>query len=165
MRCSVFTTYVCLWRYVLCRSYQELYFYKLLRDILANSLLFPSGQLKMCYQKNNNFSPWQKIGADLQTRVKGEFRALHQILQDEETCVLEQLKREQEEELEKVQHHLDAVELAVKGLEDNIRTLRQASATTENTVLSEVRSLLKVTKDWNCQNQKWIRKNYNFLNK
>lgn len=86
-------------------------------------------------------------------------------MQDEETCMLEQLKREQEEELEKVQHHLDAVELAVKGLEDNIRTLRQASATTENTVLSEVRSLLKVTKDWNCQNQKWIRKNYNFLNK
>ena len=61
--------------------------------------------------------------------------------------MLEQLKREQEEELDKVQHHLEAVELAVRELEDNIRMLRQASATTENTVLSEVRSPLKVTKD------------------
>lgn len=86
----------------------------------------------------------QRVGADLQARVKGEFRALHQILQDEEACVLEQLRREQEEELEKVQRHLEAVELAVRELEDNLRVLKQASAATESVVLTEVRSLLKV---------------------
>ncbi|XP_070819588.1 tripartite motif containing 105 isoform X1 [Chaetodon trifascialis] len=83
----------------------------------------------------------KRVGADLQARVKGEFRALHQILQDEEACVLEQLRREQEEELEKVQRHLEAVELAVRELEDNLRVLKQASAATESVVLTELPQL------------------------
>lgn len=90
----------------------------------------------------SHFSLSQRVGADLQARIKGEFRALHQILHDEETCVLEQLRKEQEEELEKVQHHLEAAELAMKELEDNMRALQQASAATENVILTEVRSLL-----------------------
>lgn len=53
--------------------------------------------------------------------------------------MLEQLRREQEEELEKVQRHLEAVELAVRELEDNMRALRQASAATQSVVLTEVR--------------------------
>lgn len=56
--------------------------------------------------------------------------------------MLEQLRKEQEEELEKVQHHLEAAELAMRDLEDNMRALQQASADTENVVLTEVRSLL-----------------------
>lgn len=85
-----------------------------------------------------HLSPSQRVGADLQARVKGEFRALHQILHDQETCVLEQLRREHEEELEKVQRHLVAMELAVRELEDNMRALQQASTDTENIVLTEV---------------------------
>lgn len=73
------------------------------------------------------FSASQRVGADLQARVKGEFRALHQILQDEETCMLEQLRREQEEELDKLQRHLEASELAVSELEANMRVLQQFS--------------------------------------
>ncbi|XP_030252628.1 tripartite motif containing 105 [Sparus aurata] len=111
---------------------------KQLRETLESHRLKKEDFINSIRRDKDKIETIKKIGADLQTRVKGEFRALHQILQDEETCMLEQLKREQEEELEKVQHHLDAVELAVKGLEDNIRTLRQASATTENTVLSEL---------------------------
>lgn len=72
---------------------------------------------------------------DLQARVKGEFRALHQILQDEETWMLEQLRREQEEELDKVQRHLEALELAVRELDNNIQLLQQAKVT-----LTEVKS-------------------------
>lgn len=74
---------------------------------------------------------------DLQARVKGEFRALHQILQDEETWLLEQLRREQEEELEKVQRHLEALELAERELDNNIQMLQQAKVT-----LTEVKSFI-----------------------
>lgn len=84
----------------------------------------------------------QRAGADLQARISGEFRALHQILHDEESAVLEQLRKEQQEELEKVQRHLQAAELAVRDLEDNIRALQRASADTENVVVTEVRSRL-----------------------
>ena len=76
----------------------------------------------------------------MKARVKGEFRALHQILHDEETCMLEQLKREEEEELEKVQRHHEAIELAVRELDENIRALQQAGAAAENIVLTEVRT-------------------------
>lgn len=79
------------------------------------------------------------MGEDLQARIKGEFRALHQILHDEENCVLEQLRKEQQEELEKVQRHLEAAELAMRELEENIRVLQKANAATENVVLTEVR--------------------------
>lgn len=93
---------------------------------------------------NINESSLQRLGADLQARVKGEFRALHQILHDEEMCMLEQLRREQEEELEKVQRHLEAVKLAVRELEENIKALQQASAATDNIILSEVRPYFKI---------------------
>lgn len=95
----------------------------------------------------SRLSPSQRVGTDLQARVKGEFRALHQILHDEETCVLEQLRREQEEELERVQRHLEATELAVRELEENMRALQQASADTENVVLTEVRSLGQINNE------------------
>lgn len=86
----------------------------------------------------NHPSPSQSIAADLQTRVKSEFQALHQILHDEEACTLEQLRREQEEELVKVQHHLEVTEQAAKELEDNIKALQEASTATQDIVLTEV---------------------------
>lgn len=86
----------------------------------------------------------QRVGADLQARIRGEFKALHQILQDEETCVLELLRKEQEEELEKVQRHLEAAELAMRALEANMRALQQSSDATDCVSLTEVRALLQV---------------------
>lgn len=81
----------------------------------------------------------QRVGEDLQARVKGEFRALHQILHDQESCLLEQLRAEQEEELEKVQRHLEAVEMVIRDLEENIRVLQKAAAVAQSAVLTEVR--------------------------
>lgn len=81
----------------------------------------------------------QRVGEDLQARVKGDFQALHQVLHDQESCLLEQLRVEQEEELEKVQHHLEAVEVAVRDLEDNMRVLQKAAAVAQSAVLTEVR--------------------------
>lgn len=68
-------------------------------------------------------------------RVKSEFRALHQTLQEEENCMLDQLRREEEEELEKVRRHLEATEQAMKELENNIKLLQQS-----NTTLAEVKA-------------------------
>lgn len=50
----------------------------------------------------------------------------------------EQLRREQEEELAKVQRHLEVSERAVKELEDNIKALQEASASSQDIVLTEV---------------------------
>lgn len=60
--------------------------------------------------------------------------------------MLEQLRREQEEELEKVQHHLEAIEVALRELEENMRILQLASADTENVVVTEVGTLQKKKK-------------------
>lgn len=81
----------------------------------------------------------QRVGEDLQARIKGEFRALHQILHDQESCLLEQLRVEQQEELEKVQRHLEAVEMAVRDLEENERVLQKVAAVAQSAVLTEVR--------------------------
>ncbi|XP_034400188.1 tripartite motif containing 105 [Cyclopterus lumpus] len=83
----------------------------------------------------------KRVGADVQARIKGEFTALHQILHNEETCTIVKIRSEQEEELEKVQRHLEATELAVGELEDSMRALQQASTATENTILAELPQL------------------------
>ncbi|XP_029368961.1 tripartite motif containing 105 [Echeneis naucrates] len=100
--------------------------------------------LKREYYKNSivrdkdKMDTIKRFGADLQARVTSEFRALHQILDQEETCMLEQLKREQVDELEKVERHLEAVELAKREIEENIRIFQQASTTNENIILTEL---------------------------
>lgn len=80
----------------------------------------------------------QRAAADLQARIKGDFRALHQILHDEEDRLLERLKKEQVEELEKVQRHLEAAELGQRELEENLRVLQQASTAAESVIVTEV---------------------------
>ncbi|XP_029971268.1 tripartite motif containing 105 [Salarias fasciatus] len=87
----------------------------------------------------------KRVGSDLEARVKGEYRALHQILLDEETCMLEQLRREQEEELEKAQRHLEAAEQALKELEENMEALQQCSAASGSVVLTELPHLRPCT--------------------
>ncbi|XP_041653554.1 tripartite motif containing 105 isoform X1 [Cheilinus undulatus] len=114
---------------------------KQLKETLENHRLRKEDFINRIRRDKDKMETIKKLGSDLQARVKGEFRALYQILQDEETCVLEQLRREQEEELEKVQHHLEAIELALRELEENMRVLQQASADTENVVVTELPQL------------------------
>lgn len=80
----------------------------------------------------------QGAAADLQARIEGDFRALHQILHDEEARLLERLKKEQVEELEKVQRHLEAAELGQRELEENLRVLEQASTAADSVIVTEV---------------------------
>ncbi|KAM6977832.1 tripartite motif containing 105 [Aplochiton taeniatus] len=77
-------------------------------------------------------------GAELQARVQGEFQALQQFLQEEEACVLEQLRRDQEEAVELLQRHLEASKEAVKELEQNMKVLQEMSAAADHTVVTEV---------------------------
>ncbi|XP_019936805.1 tripartite motif containing 105 [Paralichthys olivaceus] len=114
---------------------------KQLKETLESHRLRREDYINSIHRERDKMETIKRFGADLQVRVKAEFRALHQILDDEESCMLEQLRREQEDELEKVQRHLEAVKLTVRELEENMRVLQQASASTENIVLTELPKL------------------------
>ncbi|KAK6299396.1 hypothetical protein J4Q44_G00309060 [Coregonus suidteri] len=83
----------------------------------------------------------KRIGSELQARVQGEFQALQAFLAEEEACVLEQLRREQEEAVEQLQRHLEAVREAVRRLEHSMRVLQEAATTTHQTGLVELPQL------------------------
>lgn len=85
-----------------------------------------------------SLSPPQKMGAELQGRVHGDFQALHHFLQVEEEAMMEELKREQEELLQGLERHLEALQVAVRDVEQNINTLRQTASCADQSVLVEV---------------------------
>lgn len=85
----------------------------------------------------------QRVAADLQARIRGDFGALHQILRDEEACLLERLKEEEEEQLQEVRRHLEAAELGLRELEDNLRVLERAGAAAEGEIVTEVRASVR----------------------
>ncbi|XP_071382335.1 tripartite motif containing 105 isoform X1 [Centroberyx affinis] len=114
---------------------------KQLKDTLDSHRLKREDFINIIRRDKEKMDAIKRVGAELQARVQGEFRALQQLLQDEEACVLEQLRREQEEALEQLQRHLEASSEAVRELEQNMRVLQQASATTDNNVLAELPQL------------------------
>lgn len=80
----------------------------------------------------------QKIGAELQSRVHSDFQALHNFLRVEEEHMMEELRREQEEMLLGLERHLEALQVAMRDVEQNINTLRQTASSTQQSVLVEV---------------------------
>ncbi|KAM7389566.1 hypothetical protein PAMP_023533 [Pampus punctatissimus] len=118
---------------------------KQLKQALESHRLRKEDIINVIRRDKDKMDAIKRVGADLQARVKGEFRALHQILHDQESCMLEQLRREEEEELEKVQRHLEATEQAVKDLEENMTVLQQACTANQNTVLVELPQLRQWT--------------------
>lgn len=54
--------------------------------------------------------------------------------------MLEQLKKEQAEELEKAQRHLEAAQQGLRQMEDNLRVLQEAGAAADSQILTEVRA-------------------------
>ncbi|XP_053361460.1 tripartite motif containing 105 isoform X1 [Clarias gariepinus] len=75
----------------------------------------------------------KKVGADLRKRVCGDFKALHHLLQVEETAMLEQLKRDQTEMEKTLACHLEALHTAVRELEETLASLQLAASTIGNT--------------------------------
>nr|XP_004541080.3 zinc-binding protein A33 [Maylandia zebra]XP_023010308.2 zinc-binding protein A33 [Maylandia zebra]XP_023010309.2 zinc-binding protein A33 [Maylandia zebra]XP_023010310.2 zinc-binding protein A33 [Maylandia zebra] len=114
---------------------------KQLKEALESHRLRKQDFINSIHRDKEKMNIIKSVAADLQARVKSEFQALHQILHDEEACTLEQLRREQEEELVKVQHHLEVTEQAAKELEDNIKALQEASTATQDIVLTELPAL------------------------
>lgn len=114
---------------------------KQLKETLESHRLRKQDFINSIHRDKEKMNIIKRVAADLQARVKSEFQALHQILHDEEACTLEQLRREQEEELVKVQQHLEVTERAAKELEDNIKALQEASAPTQDIVLTELPAL------------------------
>lgn len=114
---------------------------KQLKETLESHRLRKQDFINSIHRDKEKMNIIKRVAADLQARVKSEFQALHQILHDEEACTLEQLRREQEEELVKVQHHLEVTERAAKELEDHIKALQEASAATQDIVLTELPAL------------------------
>ncbi|CAL9706899.1 unnamed protein product [Knipowitschia caucasica] len=97
--------------------------------------------INIIHKDEDNMDAIKTVSADLEARVRGEFRALRQILQEEEDCALGQLKREQHEELEKVRHHLEPTEKALKDLEENIKVLENTNRTMEQSSLTQLPQL------------------------
>ncbi|XP_040904615.1 tripartite motif containing 105 [Toxotes jaculatrix] len=114
---------------------------KQLKETLESHRLRREDYINSIRRDKDKMDTIKRFGADLQARVKDEFRALHQILHDEETRMLEQLRREEEDELEKVQRHGEDIKLALRELEENMRALQQASAASENIILTELPQL------------------------
>ncbi|XP_026186990.1 tripartite motif containing 105 [Mastacembelus armatus] len=110
---------------------------KQLEETLENHRLRREDHMNNIHRDEDKMDTIKRAGADLQAHIRGEFRALHQILLDEETYMLDHIRREQEEELEKVLRHLESVKAAVRELEENMSVLQQASVATENRVLTE----------------------------
>lgn len=52
--------------------------------------------------------------------------------------MMEQLKREQEEMLQGLERHLEALQVAIRDVEKNINILRQTAGNTDQSVLVEV---------------------------
>lgn len=84
-------------------------------------------------------NPWQKVGAELQERIQADFQALHSFLLEEEASLLEQLRREQEEWEQTLQRHLEAVNSALRDVEQKVGALQQAADARDHTVLVEVK--------------------------
>lgn len=97
--------------------------------------------INIIHKDQDKMDTIKRVATDLEARVRGEFRALHQILQGEEEYALEQLKREKHEELEMVRHHLEPIERALRDLEENIRMLEQVSSTIDQDTMTQLPQL------------------------
>ncbi|XP_041846375.1 tripartite motif containing 105 [Melanotaenia boesemani] len=120
---------------------------KQLRETLESHRLKKDDFIKSICKDKDKINTIKRVGADLEARVKGDFRALHQILEEEETCMLEQLRRKQEEELEKVQRHLEVLELAMRELENNMQVLQRFGTAMDDitpTQLPQLRPCMQV---------------------
>ncbi|ROK80928.1 Nuclear factor 7, ovary [Anabarilius grahami] len=112
---------------------------KQLKDHLESQCSMKEAYVSMIREDKDQMEKIRKIGAELQGRVHGDFQALHHFLQVEEEAMMEELKREQEELLQGLERHLEALQVAVRDVEQNINTLRQTASCADQSVLVECR--------------------------
>ncbi|XP_043113052.1 tripartite motif containing 105 isoform X4 [Puntigrus tetrazona] len=112
-----------------------------LKDRLESQFSTKEAYATMIREDKDKMEKIKKIGSELQGRVHSDFQALHHFLQLEEEAMLEHLKREQEEMLQRLERHLEALQVAIRDVEQNINKLRQTVSSTDQSVLVELPEL------------------------
>ncbi|KAL0176748.1 hypothetical protein M9458_029078, partial [Cirrhinus mrigala] len=110
---------------------------KQLKDHLESQFSMKEAYTTMIREDKDKMEKIKKMGDELQGRVHSDFQALHHFLRVEEEAMLEELKREQEEMLQRLERHLEALQVAIRDVEQNINILRQTASSTEQSVLVE----------------------------
>uniref|UniRef100_A0A8C1KF06 Nuclear factor 7, ovary-like n=1 Tax=Cyprinus carpio TaxID=7962 RepID=A0A8C1KF06_CYPCA len=113
------------------------YLEKQIKDCLESQVSMKEAYVTMIREDKDKMEKIKKMGAELQGRVHSDFQALHHFLRVEEEAMLEQLKREQEEMLQRLERHLEALQVAIRDMEQNINMLRQTASSTDQSVLVE----------------------------
>ncbi|XP_051515005.1 tripartite motif containing 105 [Myxocyprinus asiaticus] len=114
---------------------------KQLKDTLESQRCIKDAFITMIRKDKEKMEKIRKMGADLKQRVQSDFQALHNFLRLEEDAMMEELKREQEELLQGLERHLEALQVSMTDVEQNINTLRQTASNTEQSVLVELPEL------------------------
>uniref|UniRef100_A0A8C1KH03 Nuclear factor 7, ovary-like n=1 Tax=Cyprinus carpio TaxID=7962 RepID=A0A8C1KH03_CYPCA len=117
------------------------YLEKQIKDCLESQVSMKEAYVTMIREDKDKMEKIKKMGAELQGRVHSDFQALHHFLRVEEEAMLEQLKREQEEMLQRLERHLEALQVAIRDMEQNINMLRQTASSTDQSVLVELPEL------------------------
>ncbi|XP_062856927.1 tripartite motif containing 105 [Trichomycterus rosablanca] len=102
---------------------------KQIKDCLACQKSQKEEIIAMIRKDQEQMEKVRKTGAELQERVRGDFQALHRLLQAEEEAVTDQLKRDQEEIEQSIEGHLTALHAAVRELEQSVSALQSATST------------------------------------
>ncbi|XP_052006015.1 zinc-binding protein A33-like isoform X2 [Xyrauchen texanus] len=108
---------------------------KQLKDNLESEHCMKDTYITMIREDKEKMEKIRKMGADLQQRVQSDFQALHHLLRVEEDAMMEELRREQEELLQGLERHLEALQVATRDVEQNINTLRLTASNTDQSVL------------------------------
>uniref|UniRef100_A0A671SFY2 Zinc-binding protein A33-like n=1 Tax=Sinocyclocheilus anshuiensis TaxID=1608454 RepID=A0A671SFY2_9TELE len=114
---------------------------KQLKDRLESQVSMKEAYVTMIREDKDKMERIKKMGAELQGRVHSDFQALHHFLRVEEDAMLEELSREQEEMLQRLERHLEALQVAIRDVEQNINMLRQTASSTDQSVLVELPEL------------------------
>ncbi|XP_016330062.1 zinc-binding protein A33-like isoform X1 [Sinocyclocheilus anshuiensis] len=117
------------------------YLEKQLKDRLESQVSMKEAYVTMIREDKDKMERIKKMGAELQGRVHSDFQALHHFLRVEEDAMLEELSREQEEMLQRLERHLEALQVAIRDVEQNINMLRQTASSTDQSVLVELPEL------------------------
>uniref|UniRef100_A0A672JWA9 Zinc-binding protein A33-like n=1 Tax=Sinocyclocheilus grahami TaxID=75366 RepID=A0A672JWA9_SINGR len=113
------------------------YLEKQLKDCLESQVSMKEAYVTMIREDTDKMEKIKKMGAELQGRVHSDFQALHHFLRVEEEAMLEELSREQEEMLQRLERHLEALQVAIRDVEQNINMLQQTASSTDQSVLVE----------------------------
>ncbi|KAK7138471.1 hypothetical protein R3I94_013942 [Phoxinus phoxinus] len=112
-----------------------------LKERLESQCSLREAYVSMTRADKDQMEKIRKAGVDLQGRVRSDFQALHHFLRVEEDAMMEELKQETEQMLKGLEEHLEALQVSIRELEQDIHTLRHTASGTHQSVLVELPEL------------------------